>query len=336
MSRPSAAPPLDPGVAVGMTVFGSFLQGIFTPFEFDVAPAPAAQAEKDAHRRRAEEESGRRAAEEAARHDALLNALKAGPARVNGPASGSQGQQPLRFKALAELDGRIPAETLREHAAMGWEAQTMRLAARFKTLPVSPPLQPHAAQPLCRNRQCEWPATAEAIKPNLSQGNGKKIPITGPALIDWMRTAPNRSVRAVLDWQLMQELPSDRLLGRWQLIRSYQAKLRESFEVLAMAWAINALDTYGGTVGKGILLIKDVYELTRQDFEDAKKAAAWLGSADPDAPLPELTSLEEAAKPFLYRGITEQEKIAEGIREGFALVSDATDLAKKLIDIWKK
>lgn len=161
--------------------------------------------------------------------------------------------------------------------------------------------------------------------------------IDSQAVIDWSKlTQKTRlSPRDLLLSQMMADVPEGSAAGVWQLIRGHQRQIKESLKTLATAWLIIAIDQYGGPFGKVLLLLKDTHELAQQDFEDAIKAAQWLGSAETEG-MPEVTAVEEAAKPFLYRGITEQEKLSEGFRQAFGVVTDATDLAKKLTDIWQK
>ncbi len=102
-----------------------------------------------------------------------------------------------------------------------------------------------------------------------------------------------------------------------------------------LVWAVGGLfiDEYVPG-GKGIMLIKDVYQLADETLADATKVAGWLGSPDLDAP-PEIRPLEEAARPFLFRGITENEALAEGVKKGFTILTEGSNLAKNLMEIWE-
>lgn len=335
-TRP-AAPSLDPGVAVGAAIFGSFLQGIFTPFEMSPALDPAALARQEAARRQAEEDARRRMVEEEARHAALLRSLKAAPQDGRSGVAQPAGDTPA-LKALAELDAQRQGEAMRWAASQGWEGAEDEFAARYRILAASPAVVSLAAVPLCANRACRWPEPTKPIGPVITIAENKAVRLGQDAVGAWKRAGDDspRSMRAVLEWQMMREIPTEAAKGRWQLIREHQTQLRDSLKELAMAWVIIAVDTYGGTIGKGLLLMKDTYELAKQDFEDAAKAAQWLASPHTTVAMPEVTSIEEAAQPFLYRGITEQEKLAEEARVAFGVVTDATTLAKKLVETWRQ
>jgi hypothetical protein len=325
-----SAPAISPGATLGAAIFGSLLQQALS-FEPDDRPDPAEQARQEAARRQAEEEAKRRAAEEEARHRALLASLKAVPLPSPSAPAVADG---LGLKALAALDAPQSAESLRDSASLGWDTPRLRLAVRFQPIAVSAALPVHAPQTVCTAAGCRWPAADKPVAARIATGPARLRRPDTATLADLLAAARQRRGdprEPVIAWMAEQPpQPGAQLVAQWRRLRD---QTRQT--VIALFWAL------GGQVieavvpgGKMITLGKDVYELTDQSLLDAAKVAGWLGSADLDAP-PEIVSVEEAAKPFLSRGFTEQELIPEIVRDAYTVLTEADNLAKKLMSIWE-
>lgn len=332
-SRRARPAQLPMGATLGAAIFGSILQQTFAGAFDDDEPDAEEQARAEAARRAAEEEARARAAREEARHRALLASLKAlsSPTdKATAPRVGQPGG--LGLKALAALDAPQDAEQLRETASLGWDSTQLRLAVRFRPLAASAPLPVHPPRQLCQAGHCQWDAPGEPVAvgiaaPRLRQHDARQF-------IDLVAAGQKpQSNPADLAMARLMETPPEpeaRLLAR---IKPLWDKTRRS--IFELVWSVGAMfiDEYV-PFGKEMLLMKDVYELADQSLADASAAAAWLGSTETDHP-PEVVPVEEAAKPFLFRGITEQKRIPEDIREVFTLVTESTALADKLLKTWE-
>ncbi|MDI6749876.1 MAG: hypothetical protein QMD73_06830 [Rhodocyclaceae bacterium] len=334
--RPSASrttrptPQLPLGATMGAAIFGSLLQQAFSID--DSGPDPAELARQEEARRHAEAEAKRRAAEEEARHRALLASLKSVPLPA-APSAGASNNT-LGLKSLSSLDTPQSSESLRESASAGWDSPRLRFAVRHRPLAASDPLPALAPQTVCAAAGCRWQEAGAPVSTRVTGGAPRTHRPDAQAIVDLLAAG-----------QKPQANPRDRVIARWletppeqdarliAQLRRLRDKSRQT--ILALTWAVGGLfiDEFVPG-GKGILLIKDVYELADQTLHDAAKAAGWLGSIDADAP-PKIVSVEEAAKPFLFRGITENEAIAEKVKQGFTVITEADALARKLMEIWE-
>lgn len=325
-----SAPALPLGATMGMALFGSLLQQAFDP-GIDTGPDPAERARQEEARRRAEAEAMRRAAEEEARHRALMASLKSAPVpavRASPPAGR------LGLKALAASETPQGIESLREAAGVGWDTPDMRFAVRHRPLPVSEALPAHVPQIVCDASGCRWPSAGAPAAVRVTPGPTRVHRPDGPAIVDLLAAGqkPQANPRDLVMAQLA-ELPPEKDARLVAQLRRLRDKARQT--AVALFWAVGGLfieEFVPG--GKELMLMKDVYELADQSLEDAVKVAGWLGSIDTDAP-PEIVSIEEAAKPFLVRGITEQERIPEIVREGVTVAVEGGNLARELMTIWE-
>ncbi|WP_126447384.1 hypothetical protein [Sulfuricystis multivorans] len=330
----SVAPSLPLGATMGAAIFGSLLQQAFS-FE-DAGPDPAELARQEEARRRAEAEAQRRAAEEESRHRALLASLKSVPLSAATSAHAASGG--LELKALSSLDAPPVApqsgEALRAAGGAGWDSPRLRFAVRHRPLVASDALPVLAPQTVCDASGCRWPAAGKPVVVKVTSGAPRIHHPDAKVIVDLIAAGQKmqRNLRDLVIARLLESPPQEDARPIAQIRRLWDKSRRT---LLAIAWAWGGLfidELVPG--GKGIMLIKDVYELADQSLSDAAKAAGWLGSVELDAP-PEITSVEEAAQPFLYRGITENKTLAEGVKNAFTVVTEANDLAKKLMGIWE-
>ncbi len=325
-----SAPSLPPGATLGMAIFGSLLQQAFDP-GIDTGPDPAEQARQEEARRRAKAEAERRAAEEEARHRALMASLKAAPTpAVRASSPGAR----LGLKALSTPGAPQDIESLREAAGLGWDAPDLRFAVRHRPLPVSEALPAHAPQTVCDASGCRWQPAGAPAAVRVKPGPTRFHRPDGPAIVDLLAAGqkPQANPRDLVMVRLAESPPEKeaRLVAQLRRLRD---KTRQT--AVALFWAVGGLFIEAFVPGgKELMLMKDVYELADQSLTDAAKVAGWLGSIDTDAP-PEIVSVEEAAKPFLVRGITEQERIPEIVRDGVTVVVEGGNLARELMTIWE-
>ncbi|MCX8085642.1 MAG: hypothetical protein N3C63_01945 [Rhodocyclaceae bacterium] len=331
--RPTKSAPatLPLGATMGMAIFGSILQQALS-FDLDTGPDPAELARQEEARRQAEAEAKRRAAEEEARHRALVASLKAIPlpsSSATPPASSGLG-----LKALEALDRPQSSEALRETAALGWDTRDVRFAVRHRPLAVSEALPVHAPQTVCDASGCRWQKAGPPVAPRLQHKPTRHQRLEGPALVDLIAAGqkPQANPRDLVMARLL-ERPPDKEASIFAQLRRLLDKGRKTLWAIVWAWGGLFIDEFVPG-GKQLMLMKDVYELADQSLSDAVKAAGWLGSIETEAP-PEIVSVEEAAQPFLFRGVTENEKVAKEIKEGVTVVTEGLSLAKKLMEIWE-
>lgn len=333
-SRPAprtteSAPAFSPGVTMGMAIFGSLLQ---QAMRFGLGPDPAELARQEEVRRQAEAEAKRRAAEEEARHRALMASLKAVPL----PAPATPGaSSDLGLKALSTLDAPQSIEALRETAGFGWDTPDLRFAVRHRPLAVSDVLPVHAPQPVCGASGCRWQQAGAPVAPRIKQGPARIHRLEGKALVDLLAAGqkPQANPRDVAMARLLELPPPEKDARFFAQLRHLLDKSRRTLWAIIWAWGGLFIDEYVPG-GKQLMLMKDVYELADQSLSDAVKAAGWLGSVDIDSP-PEIVSVEEAAQPFLWRGVTENKAVAEEIQKGVTVVTEGLALGKKLMEIWE-
>ncbi|NWG31894.1 MAG: hypothetical protein HXY29_10415 [Rhodocyclaceae bacterium] len=330
-SSTRSTPMLPPGATMGMAIFGSLLQQALNP-GIDAGPDPAEIARQEEARRQAEAEAKRRAAEEEARHRALMASLKAVP--LPAPAAPGTGNA-LGLKALSTLDAPQSSEALRETAGLGWDAPDLRFAVRHRPLAVSDALPVHAPQTVCDASGCRWQRAGTAVAPRFKQGPTRVHRPEGQALVDLLAAGqkPQANPRDVAMARLLELPPPEKDARLFAQLRRLWDKGRQTLLAIIWAWGGLFIDEYVPG-GKQLMLMKDVYELADQSLSDAVKAAGWLGSAEIDSP-PEIVSVEEAAQPFLWRGVTENKAVAEEIQKGVTVVTEGLSLGKRLMEIWE-
>ncbi len=339
-----------PAMSVGVAVFGSLLESVL--FSPPSGPSPAELQRQEEARRQAEEEARLRAEEERIRHEQLLSSLKSLPLSRSFSASPSvQGTTELGLTALSSLDApgdlgqaiRGPldgdAEKLRSEAAKGWDtAADTRFAVRWQPLPLSKTASMPSARALCQQKQCSWPSEPGHKLPSISKQKDSKRVLGRDEVVQLLRkpSAAGLAPDAALITGLMTRDPDPPgLLARYLMDERLKKFAREAGKELLWVFVARLLDEKGGTLGKGITLMRDVNELATTDMKDAIKVAGWLGSSNLENP-PEITSPEEASIPFLNRALGTSTVFSEGAANYVSAGIDATQLANKLLSLWKE
>lgn len=338
-----------PSVAIGAAIFGSLLEDIlFSPT--DSAPDPEVLRRQEEARRLAEEEAARRAEEERVRHEHLLGSLKTLPlSRSFSATPGTQGTTELGLTALRSLDpptgtgvavdNRLngEAEKLRSEASLGWDTADTRFAVRWQPLPLTKSASLPLARPLCQNKHCAWPTDTGAKVPHLAKPKGTTHVLDRDAVVQLLRQPgkSDLSPEAALIAGLMARTPDQPgISGRYVISESLKKFSGKAGKELIWVIVARILEEKGGTLGKGITLMRDVYDLASTDMQDAIKVAEWLGSTSTDAP-PEITSPEEAAIPFLNRALGASDVFGKNAADYASAGVDATQLANKMLSLWR-
>ena len=335
-----------PSMAIGAAVFGSLLEELLSA---DSAPDPEVLRRQEEERRQAEVEAQRRAEEERVRHEHLLASLKSLPlARSFTATPGTQGTTELGLTALRSLDAPTTAgstaadaldgtaEKLRSDASLGWDTAETRFAVRWQPLPLAKLATLPLIRPLCQDQRCTWPVDAGSKIARLAQPRSATHSLDRDAVVQLLRKPGNAglSPEAALIAGLMARIPeTPGASGRYVI--SERLKQFSSNAAKELIWVIVARGLEeSGTLGKGITLMRDVYDLASTDMQDAIAVAGWLGSASTDAP-PEITSPEEAAIPFLNRALGTSEVFGKNAAEYASAGIDASQLANKLLSLWR-
>lgn len=339
-----------PSMAVGAAVFGSLLESVL--FAPPSGPSPAELRRQEEARRQAEEEARLRAEEERLRHEHLLASLKSLPLTRSFTATQSaQGTTELGLTALNALDSpgalansiRGPldgaAEKLRSEASLGWDtAADTRFAVRWQPLPLSKSATIPFSRALCQQKQCSWPSEPGNKLPSISKQKDSKHVLGRDEVVQLLRkpSAAGLAPDAALITGLMTRDPDPPgLLARYLMDERLKKFAREAGKELLWVFVARLLDEKGGTLGKGITLMRDVNELATTDMKDAISVAGWLGSSNLENP-PEITSPEEASIPFLNRALGTSTVFGEGAANYVSAGIDATQLANKLLSLWKE
>ncbi len=340
-----------PSMAVGAAVFGSLLESVlFAPAES--APDPEVLRRQEEERRQAEEEARRRTEEERIRHERLLASLKSFPlSRSFSATPGTQGTTELGLTALRSLDSptetgnavKSPldgdAEKLRSEASLGWDtAADTRFAVRWQPFPLEKTATMPITRPLCQNQRCAWPADPGSKVPPIAKQKTTSHVLDGNAVVQFLRKpgAGGLTPDAALIAGLMTRDPDPPgLVGRYVINERLKKFSRAAAKELVWVFVARLLEEKGGTLGKGITLMRDVHELATTDMKDAIAAAGWLGSANLEDP-PEITSPEEAAVPFLNRALGTSTVFGTGAANYVSAGIDATQLANKMLSLWKE
>ena len=341
-----------PSMVVGAAVFGSLLEGLLmSPAES--APDPEVLRRQEEARRQAEEEAKRRAEEERIRHEHLLGSLKSLPlSRAFSATPGTQGTTDLGLTSLRSLDApdadgsaisgplEGPAEKLRSEASLGWDtaAADTRFAIRWQPLPLSKSAALPVARPLCQNKHCVWPGDAGSKVASLSKPKGSTQALDRDAVVQLLRKPGANALSAdeAIIAGLMERIPnSPEVAGRYVIVERLKRFSGKAAKELIWVIVARLLEEKGGTLGKGLTLMRDVHELATTDMQDAIAVAGWLGSTATENP-PEITSPEEAAVPFLNRALGTSTVFGDKAAEYASAAVDATQLANKMLALWKE
>lgn len=340
----------NPAAAVGAAVFGSLLEEILFSDNSAPAPDPETLRLQEEARQQAEAEARRRAEEEQARHQRLLSSLRSlqlpRPYSATPSDQGSTGSGLTALEALdapltatapvaGPLDGEL--EKLRADASRGWDTADTRFAVRWQPLPLAGPASRPVVQPLCQGGRCAWPDDPGVQVPTIASSPAARHPLDQGAVVKLLRqpggaggTDPRSALIAGL---LSRPGGNPAVIGQYVLDERLQKFAKASGKELLWVFAAQLLES-SGTLGKGITLTKDVYELASNDMTDAIKVAGWLGSTSSEAP-PSITSPEEAATPFLIKSLGASSALGEKATEYVTTGLDAGQLASRLLSLWR-
>lgn len=341
----------NPSAAIGAAVFGSLLEEILFSDNSAPAPDPETLRLQEEARQQAEAEARRRAEEEQARHQRLLSSLRS--LQLPRPYSATPGEQETTGSGLTALealdapqtatapgagplDGEL--EKLRADASRGWDTADTRFAVRWQPLPLAGPASLPVVQPLCQGGRCAWPADPGVQLPSIGSAAAGRHTLDQGAVVKLLRQSgaqqQSGDPRSALIAGLLSR-PGDNpaVIGQYVLDERLQKFAKASGKELLWVFAAQLLES-SGTLGKGITLTKDVYELASNDMTDAIKVAGWLGSTSNEAP-PSITSAEEAAMPFLIKSLGASKALGEKAAEYASVGLDAGQLASRLLSLWR-
>lgn len=339
----------NPAAAVGAAVFGSLLEEILFSDNSAPAPDPETLRLQEEARQQAEAEARRRAEEEQARHQRLLSSLRS--LQLPRPYSATPGEQgttgsgltalealdaPLAVTApvAGPLDGEL--EKLRADASRGWDTADTRFAVRWQPLPLAGPASLPVVQSLCQGGRCAWPADPGVQVPTIGSSPAARHALDQGAVVKLLRqpgAAGSDPRSALIAGLLSRPGGNPAVIGQYVLDERLQKFAKASGKELLWVFAAQLLES-SGTLGKGITLTKDVYELASNDMTDAIKVAGWLGSTSSEPP-PSITSPEEAAMPFLIKSLGASSALGEQATEYVTAGLDAGQLASRLLSLWR-
>lgn len=339
----------NPSAAVGVAVFGSLLEGILFSDTSPQAPDPETLRRQEEARQQAEAEARRRAEEEQARHQRLLSSLRSLQLpRPYSATPGEQGTTGSGLTALEALDAPVTAtapiagpldgelEKLRADASRGWDTADTRFAVRWQPLPLAGPASLPVVQRLCQDGRCAWPEDPGMQVPKIDSAPAARHALDQGAVVKLLRQpgAGSGDPRSALIAGLLAR-PNNNpgVIGQYVLDERLQKFAKGSGKELLWVFAAQLLESTG-TVGKGITLMHDVYELASNDMNDAIKVAGWLGSTTSEPP-PSITSPEEAALPYLTKSLGASSALGEKAAEYAAAGIDAGQLASRLLSLWR-
>lgn len=316
---------------IGATIFGTLLEGILFDSPTSKQPDPETLRLQAEQQRQAQEEAQRKAKEQEIHHQKLIGSFKSTPSASSTTevATGS----PLAFKTAKALDSsKIDTssdESLRESASKPFDGGGSHTTFTNHWSPVSlskTPLVIPKPIPLCQKGNCSWPTKTNSVTTTLPKAHISAKVINLSKLGNPSTPNPKEFIYAILGE------PEKNNTKRYLILNRLSYLTREIGNELLMSIAMKIIEST--PLGDQISLSKDVYDLAVDDMQNATKVATWLGSSQLDNP-PEITSLSEAAKPFLLKAMG----TSETFEEISSLISDATEvsgMAAKLSHIMKE
>lgn len=316
---------------VGATIFGALLEGLL--FDAPDSNQPSAetlrlQAEQQ---RQAQEEADRKAKEQKIQHKNLMGSFKSTPS--TSTTTDAVSTSPLAFKTANVQDApKIDTssdEALRESASRPFDGAARQMTFSNYWRPVNlskTPLSIPKPTLLCQNKQCTWPTKTNSVITTLPKAQVHTKPVNLSKLGNPSAPNPKEFIYFILNNPEKNNAQNYLILNRLSYLT------REVGKELLSSIAMKILEST--PLGEKLSLIKDVHDLTVNNMEDAQKVAAWLGSTRLDNP-PEITSLSDAAKPFLFKAMS----TSESFEKLSSLMSDTDEvfgMSQKLLNIMKE
>ncbi len=314
---------------IGATIFESILEGVL--FDSPNQPDPETLRLQAEQQRKAQEEAQIKAKEQQIHHQNLMSSFKSIPSTSSTteavPASH------LSFKTATTPD--IPKidtssdETLRESASRPFDGGGSHTIFNDHWSPVplsKTPLSIPKPVVLCQNRNCSWPTKSNLVTTTLPKA---KIHIETVKLskLGYPSTPnPKEFIYTMLGDSIKDSDKHYLILNRLSYLT------HEMGNELLISISMKIIEST--PIGDQLSLIKDVHDLAVDDMESANKVATWLGSTQLDNP-PEITSLGEAAKPFLLKAMGTSESFEE-ISNLISDTSEVSDMSAKLSNIIKE
>jgi hypothetical protein len=311
---------------IGATIFESILEGVL--FDSPNQPDPETLRLQAEQQRKAQEEAQIKAKEKQIHHQNLMSSFKAIPS-----ASSTTEETSLAFKTAKTPDtpkiDTSSDEALRESASRpfdGGGSHTI-FANHWSPVPLSKtPLSIPKPTVLCQNGNCSWPTKSNLVTATLPKAK-IHIETVNLSKLGYPSTPnPKKFIYTILG-------DSNKNSDKHYLILNRLSYLtHEIGNELLISISMKIIEST--PIGDQLSLIKDVHDLAVDDMESANKVAVWLGSTQLDNP-PEITSLSEAAKPFLLKAIGTSESFEE-ISNLISDTSEVSGMSAKLSSIIKE
>lgn len=316
---------------IGATIFGSILEGVLFDSPSSNQPDPETLRLQAEQQRQAQEEAQRKAKEQQIHHQHLMGSFKSIPSTSTTTEAVSASN--LAFKTAKTPDApKIDTssdEALRESASRpfdGGGSHTI-FANHWNPVPLSKtPLSIPDPVPLCQKGNCSWPTKTNLVTTTLPKAQIHTKTVNLSTLGYPSTPNPKEFIYTILG---NPEKNSDK---HYLILNRLSYLTREIGKELLMSITMKIIEST--PIGDQLSLIKDVHDLAVDDMQSASKVASWLGSIQLDNP-PEITSLGEAAKPFLLKAMG----TSESFEEIASLISDTGEvfgMSAKLSSIIKE
>jgi hypothetical protein len=317
---------------VGATIFGTLLENVLFDSPASNQPDPETLRLQAEQQRLAQEEAERKAKERQIHHQKLMGSFKSVPSTSSTTEETSASH--LAFKTAQTSDvSKIDTssdEALRESASRpfdGGGSHTV-FAERLNPTPLSKTsLSIPSAVPLCQNGNCSWPTKTNSVVTTLPKAQIYTKTVNLSKLSNGSIPNPKEFIYSILG---DHETKSDK---RYLVLNRLSYLTREIGKELLISITMKIIEST--SMGDKLSLIKDVHDLAVDDMENAIKVASWLGSTQLDNP-PEITSVSEAAKPFLLKAMGTSESFEEiaslisGTSELFGMSAKLSTIIKEM------
>lgn len=316
---------------IGATIFGSILEEVLFDSPSSNQPDPETLRLQAEQQRQAQEEAQLKAKEQQIHHQNLMGSFKSIPSTSNTTEATSASH--LTFKTANTPDtpklDTSSDEALRESASRIFDGgrSHMIFAEHWSPVPLSKtPISIPNPVPLCQKGNCSWPTKSNFVTTTLPKAQIRTKTVSLSKLGNPAAPNPKEFIYTLLD---NSEKNNDK---HYLILNRLSYLTYEIGKELLISITMKIIEST--PIGDKLSLIKDVHDLAVDDMESAGKVAAWLGSTQLDNP-PEITSLGEAAKPFLLKAMG----TSESFEEIASLISDASEvsgMSAKLSNIIKE
>ena len=314
---------------IGATIFESILEGVL--FDSPSQPDPETLRLQAEQQRKAQAEAQLKAKEQQIHHQNLMSSFKSIPATSSTTEAVSASN--LSFKTATIPDtSKIDTssdEALRESASRPFDEGGSHTIFANHWSPVSlskTPLSIPKPVELCHNGNCSWPTKSNLVTTTLPKAKVHTETVNLSKLGIPLTPNPKEFIYTTLDDSKNNSDKHYLILNRLSYLT------HEIGKELLISITMKIIESTPG--GDQLSLIKDVHDLAVDDMESANKVATWLGSTQLDNP-PEITSLGEAAKPFLLKAMGTSESFEE-ISNLISDTSEVSDMSAKLSNIIKE